>query len=50
MKFLREHLGPALCPHRFQHQAHDHVLREEERTRGAFASAHLNFLQSYFSH
>ena len=37
MKFLREHLGPALRPYRFQHQAHDHVLREEERTRGAFA-------------
>ena len=37
MKFLREHLGAALHPHRFQHQAHDHVLREEERRRGAFA-------------
>jgi REP element-mobilizing transposase RayT len=37
MKFLREHLAPALRPHRFQHQAHDHVLREEERKRGAFA-------------
>jgi putative transposase len=37
MKFLREHLGPALHPHRFQHQAHDHVLREDERKRGAFA-------------
>jgi len=37
MKFLREHLGPALSPHRFQHQAHDHVLRGEDRKRGAFA-------------
>ena len=37
MKFLREHLGPALLPHRFQHQAHDHVLRDEERKRNAFA-------------
>jgi putative transposase len=37
MKFLREHLGPALHPHRFQHQAHDHVLREEERKQGVFA-------------
>ena len=37
MKFLREHLGPVLRPHRFQHQAHDHVLREEERQRRAFA-------------
>jgi hypothetical protein len=37
MKFLREHLGFALQPHRFQPQAHDHVLREEERHRNAFA-------------
>jgi hypothetical protein len=37
MKFLREHLGPALHPHRFQHQPHDHVLREQERKRNAFA-------------
>ena len=37
MKFLREHLGPALRPHRFQHLAHDHVLREEERRRNVFA-------------
>lgn len=38
MKFLREHLAPKLlCPHRFQHQAHDHVLRAEQRKRNAFA-------------
>ena len=37
MKFLREHLGPALRPQRFRHQAHDRVLREAERKRGAFA-------------
>ena len=37
MKFLREHLGPQLHPHRFQHQAHDHVLRAEQRKRNAFA-------------
>jgi REP element-mobilizing transposase RayT len=37
MKFLREHLGPLLRPHRFQHQAHDHVLQIEERKRGAFS-------------
>ncbi len=36
MKFLREHVGRLLQPHRFQHQPHDHVLREEERKRGAF--------------
>jgi hypothetical protein len=37
MKFLRAHLGRWLRPHRFQHQAHDHVLREDERRRGAFS-------------
>ena len=37
MKFLREHVGPLLHPHCFQHQAHDHVLRDEEREHGAFA-------------
>src|SRR3954465_1877711 len=36
--FLRTHLEPALGEGReWQHQAHDHVLREEERRRGAFA-------------
>jgi putative transposase len=38
MRFLRRHLAPALSPRVFQHQAHDHILREEERERGAFAS------------
>lgn len=37
MKFLRDHLGRALRPHRFQHQAYDHVLRDEERKRNAFS-------------
>jgi REP element-mobilizing transposase RayT len=37
MSFLRTHLEPLLSPHKFQPQAHDHVLREEERKRGAFA-------------
>lgn len=37
VKFLREHLATALHGHRFQHQAHDHVLRDEERKRNAFA-------------
>lgn len=37
MKFLRRQLAPVLKPHQFQHQAHDHVLREEDRRRGAFA-------------
>lgn len=40
MKFLRRHLEPALGNGReWQHQAHDHVLREAERQRNAFASA-----------
>ena len=39
MKFLRLELEPVLGPGReWQHQAHDHVLREEERRRGAFAT------------
>jgi len=38
MKFLRTHLEPALGGGReWQHQPHDHVLREEERQRNAFA-------------
>ncbi len=38
MKFLRTHLEPTLGKGReWQHQAHDHVLREEERRRNAFA-------------
>jgi len=37
MSFLRTHLEPLLAPHKFQPQAHDHVLREEERKRDAFA-------------
>jgi REP element-mobilizing transposase RayT len=37
MAFLRTHLEPLLSPEQFQPQAYDHVLREEERKRGAFA-------------
>jgi len=37
MAFLRTHLKPALHPVKFQPQAHDTVLREEERKRNAFA-------------
>ena len=36
MSFLRTHLEPWLAPDKFQPQAHDHVLRDEERKRGAF--------------
>ncbi len=35
--FLRGALRPRLSPHRFQHQPHDHVLREQERKRDALA-------------
>ena len=38
MAFLRTHLEAALAPQRFQHQAHDHVLKEKERRRNAFAA------------
>ena len=38
MRFLRSELEPILGDGReWQHQAHDHVLREEERKRNAFA-------------
>jgi putative transposase len=36
MSFLRTHLEPQLAPHRFQPQAYDHVLRDEERKHNAF--------------
>ena len=39
MTFLRTHLEPKLAPHKFQHQAHDHVLKTEERRHDAFARA-----------
>lgn len=34
--FLRRQFERHLAPARWQHQPHDHVLREDERTRGAF--------------
>jgi len=37
MSFLRTHLKPILAPFKLQPQAHDHVLRDEERQRNAFA-------------
>ena len=37
MVFLRTYLKRLLLPYRFQHQAYDHVLKEEERHRNAFA-------------
>jgi putative transposase len=35
---LRRQLAAILRPHCFQHQAYDHVLRAEEREKGAFAA------------
>ena len=37
MAFLRTHLEPELSPAKFQPQAHDEVLRDEQRRRNAFA-------------
>lgn len=37
MAFLRTYLEPALVPHRFQPQAYDHVLRDDERDPDALA-------------
>lgn len=36
--FVRTSFTPRLAPHRWQHQPHDHVLRQDERSRGALAS------------
>lgn len=36
IEFLRKHLRPKLAPADWQHQAHDHVLREYQRKRGVF--------------
>ena len=39
IKFLRAQPGPFLKPAKFQRQAHDHVLKPEERHRQAFRIA-----------
>ena len=36
MAFLRTHLKPKLAPQQFQHQSHEHVLKEDERRHNAF--------------
>jgi putative transposase len=47
MKFLRIQLEPALENGRtWQHQAYDHVLKEEERRRNAFASVCFYILEN----
>ena len=37
MAFLRTHLGRKLGPQKFQHQPHDHVLKQKERHKNTFA-------------
>jgi putative transposase len=44
MKFLRAELGRFLRPARFQHQAHDHVLKPKERERHAFSVACADYV------
>jgi len=39
MRFLRKHTAKALLPARYQEQAYDHVLREDEAARAAFEEA-----------
>jgi putative transposase len=47
MKFLRTELEPALGQGReWQHQAYDHVLRQEERRRNAFAKTCFYILEN----
>jgi putative transposase len=46
MAFLRTYLEPALAPQKFQHQAHDHVLKENERRHNAFERACHYILQN----
>jgi REP element-mobilizing transposase RayT len=44
MKFLRAELGRWLRPARFEHQAHDHVLKPQERQRHAFGVACADYV------
>ena len=46
IEFLRKHLRPHLAPADWQHQAHDHVLTEEERERGAFLATATYVLEN----
>jgi putative transposase len=46
MAFLRTHLKSKLAPQRFQHQAHDHVRKPDERRRTAFATTCLYDLEN----
>ena len=44
--FLRTHLKRSIAPARFQRQAHDHVLKEDERKQDTFANARLYALDN----
>jgi putative transposase len=44
MRFLRAGLGGFLQPARFQHQAHDHVLKPKERQRHVFSIACADYV------
>jgi putative transposase len=44
MKFLRAALGPYLAPVTFQHQAHDHVLTDEEREQSRFSLRCIDYV------
>ncbi len=46
MAFLRTHMKKNIAPARFQRQAHDHVLREDERKQDSSANACLYVLQN----
>jgi hypothetical protein len=46
IEFLRKHLRPALAPYDWQAQAHDRVLRDDEREREAFAALAHYILQN----
>lgn len=44
VEFLRQHLAASIAPAAWQKQAHDHVLREDEREHDAFSDvAHYIF-------
>ena len=41
--FLRKYFAPSVLPARWQRQAHDHVVREHERTSGCYADT-VNYI------
>lgn len=45
-RFLRKHLAGDLAPFSWQKQPHDHVLQEEERSKGAIGSTGFYILDN----